>query len=119
MTVKIYVGGLPLTINEDGLKALFAEFGEVAAVNMVKDGATGESRGFGFIEMPVREDAEKAIAEMAGKDIEGREISVEQARERVRSGSGRPRNGSGGRPGGGRGGPGSGGNRHQGGGGRR
>lgn len=102
--MKIYIGGLPFSVTEEGLQALFTEFGEIASVNLVKDGTTGQSRGFGFVEMPDREAAEKAVAEMAGFEIEGRSITVEQARERVRSNG--PRGGRGGRPGhgGGRGG---------------
>lgn len=105
--MKMYVGGLSYSVTEEALKTLFSEYGEVAAVNLVKDGTTGQSRGFGFVEMPVREDAEKALAELAGKDFEGQTMAVEQARERQRVGA-RPR---GKRPGGdgGRGGFGGGG----------
>lgn len=105
--MKMYVGGLSYSVTEEALKTLFSEYGEVAAVNLVKDGTTGQSRGFGFVEMPVREDAEKALAELAGKDLEGQTMAVEQARERQRVGA-RPR---GKRPGGdgGRGGFGGGG----------
>lgn len=102
--MKIYVGGLAFTVTEEVLKETFAAFGDVAAVNLIKDGATGQSRGFGFVEMPVREEAEKAIAELANKEIEGRTISVEQARERARSGGSGPRGGGRGPRGGGGGG---------------
>ena len=95
--MKIYVGGLPLAVTEEGLKAMFAEYGDVASVNLVKDGVTRESRGFGFVEMPEREQAEKAITEMVGQEMEGQALTVERARERTRPSGG----GRGGRPGGG------------------
>jgi RNA recognition motif-containing protein len=104
--VKIYVGGLPLSVNEEGLKTIFSAYGDVASVNLVKDGVTGESRGFGFVEIPEREQAEKAIEEMAGQEMEGHALTVERARERARPiGGGRGGFGKGGgnRRGGGRG----------------
>ena len=108
--MKLYVGGLPSSVTVETLKSIFLEFGNVISVNLVQEQATGQSRGFGFVEMPVREEAEKAISQLANKEIEGSAITVEQARQQnarssrphVRGGDG-PRGGQRGRPGGNRG----------------
>jgi len=117
--MNIYVGNLSTDTSEDDLRQAFAAFGEVATVRIVRDGATGESRGFGFVEMPTEEQAKAAIQEMNGKEFKGNPLTVEQGRTRTVSGGGggRPPRGQGphrgggrpgGRPGGGRGGPGRG-----------
>ncbi len=117
--MNIYVGNLSTDTSEDELRQAFAAFGEVASVRIVRDGATGESRGFGFVEMAAEEQAKTAIAEMNGKELKGSQLTVEQGRARTApgGGGGRPprsqgphRGGGrpGGRPGGGRGGPGGG-----------
>jgi len=116
--MNIYVGNLSTDTSEDELREAFAAFGDVATVRIVRDGATGESRGFGFAEMPNEEQAKTAIQEMNGKELKGNQLTVEQGRARTApGGGGRPprsqgphRGGGrpGGRPGGGRGGPGRG-----------
>ena len=112
--MNIYVGNLSTDTSEDELRQAFEAFGEVATVRIVRDGATGESRGFGFIEMSAEEQAKTAIQEMNGKELKGNQLTVEVGRSRTMSGGGGgrpPRSGGrpgGGRPGGGRGGPGRG-----------
>jgi len=118
--MNIYVGNLSTDTSEDDLRQAFEAFGEVATVRIVRDGATGESRGFGFIEMPAEEQAKTAIQEMNGKELKGNQLTVELGRSRTVSGGGGgrpprgqgPRRGGGrpggGHPGGGRGGPGRG-----------
>ena len=96
--MNIYVGNLSRDLSETELKEAFAAFGEVATCNIIKDKFTGESRGFGFVEMPNKDEGEKAIAAMNGKDMKGRNLTVNEARPRTD----RPRTGGGG--GGGRGG---------------
>jgi cold-inducible RNA-binding protein len=95
--VNIYVGNLSRDLSETELKEAFAAFGEVSTCNIIKDKFTNESRGFGFVEMPNKEEGDKAIAEMNGKDMKGRNLTVNEARPRTD----RPRTGGGG---GGRGG---------------
>lgn len=120
--MNIYVGNLSTDTSEDELRQAFEAFGEVTSVRIVRDGATGESRGFGFVEMPGEEQAKAAITGMNGKELKGNQLAVEQGRARTApgGGGGRPPRGpggphrGGGRPGGrpggggGRGGPGRG-----------
>ena len=99
--VNIYVGNLSRDLSETELKEAFQAFGEVQSCNIIKDKFTGESRGFGFVEMPNKDEAEKAIAALNGKDLKGRNLTVNEARPRTD----RPRTGGGGGGfGGGRGG---------------
>ncbi|MGQ0794423.1 MAG: RNA recognition motif domain-containing protein [Deltaproteobacteria bacterium] len=113
--MNIYVGNLARDVNEEDLKTLFAEFGEVSTVSVIKDKFSGEPRGFGFIEMPAKADAVKAIAALNGKELKGRSLSVNEARPKTDSrdggGSrgGERRSGGGGYGGGGGGGGGYGG----------
>jgi RNA recognition motif-containing protein len=79
---KIYVGNLPWSADDAALRDLFATVGEVQSVAVVSDRDTGRSRGFGFIEMN-DSDADKAIAELNGRDMDGRELRVNEARERT------------------------------------
>jgi len=119
--MNIYVGNLSTDTSEDDVRQAFGAFGEVATVRIVRDGATGESRGFGFVEMPNEEQAKAAIQEMNGKELKGSALTVELGRSRTApggGGGGRPPRSQGGphrgggrpgsRPGGGRGGPGRG-----------
>jgi RNA recognition motif-containing protein len=94
--MNIYVGNLSRDVSEAELKEAFQAFGEIQSCNIIKDKFTGESRGFGFVEMPNKEEAEKAIAEMNGKDLKGRNLTVNEARPRTD----RPRGGGGGGRGG-------------------
>ncbi|MBI1337656.1 MAG: RNA-binding protein [Phycisphaera sp.] len=109
--MKIYVGNLSFKTDNAALEALFAEFGEVQEASIVTDRETGRSRGFGFVTMD-DEGAKKAIDELNGKEIEGRTLTINEARPRE------PRSGGFGGGGGGRGGPRGGGNRGGGGGAR-
>ena len=96
--MNIYVGNLSRDVVEADLKEAFQAFGEVQTSSIIKDKFTSESRGFGFVEMPNKDEAEKAIAGLNGKDLKGRNLTVNEARPRTD----RPRTGAG--FGGGRGG---------------
>ena len=116
--MNIYVGNLSSDVTGDDLRQAFGTFGQVESANVIMDKFSAESKGFGFVEMPSKEEATAAIAGMNGKDIKGRSVSVNEARPRVE----RPRGGGGGgRSGdrGPRGGGGGGGGGYGGGGGRR
>ena len=94
---NLFVGNLPFSSNEDNLRTLFAQFGEVSQVKIMTDRDTGKPRGFAFIEMSQDEDAAKAIAALNGKDFEGRALTVNEARPKPeRSGGFRPGGGGGG-----------------------
>jgi RNA recognition motif-containing protein len=84
---KIYVGNLPWSSDDASLRELFATVGEVLSVAVISDRETGRSRGFGFIEMDDA-DADKAIAELNGREVDGRELRVNEARERPARGGG-------------------------------
>lgn len=84
--MNIYVGNLPYSATESTLKELFEGFGEVTTSKIVADKFTGSSRGFGFIEMPNAEEAQKAIDELNGKDFQGRKIVVNESRPRENTG---------------------------------
>jgi cold-inducible RNA-binding protein len=113
--MNIYVGNLSYEVTEEDLKEAFAVFGEVDTTKIIKDNYTGRSKGFGFVEMPSKSEAQSAIEGLNGKDLKGRNLNVNEARPRAegrRSGSsrrGQHRRGGGGRGGGGRGGEGRGG----------
>ena len=116
MSTKLFVGGLPWAMDNNRLKEVFAEFGDVADARVILDRETGRSRGFGFVTYATPEGATKAL-ELDGKEVDGRRIRVDRAQEKERrggrpggrSGGGRPGGGreGGGRPGGGRPGAGS------------
>ncbi|MBT8441177.1 MAG: RNA-binding protein [Gammaproteobacteria bacterium] len=92
---RIYVGNLPWSADENGLRELFAAIGEVHSAAVITDRETGRSRGFGFIEMD-NADADKAISQLNGQDMDGRPLRVNEARERTERGGG-GRGGGGGR----------------------
>lgn len=77
---KLFVGNLPYTITQDQLAQLFTEFGEVAEAVIITDRASGRSKGFGFVTFANEEDAAKAVAELDGKEMEGRNMVVNVAR---------------------------------------
>ena len=81
--MNIYVGNLSYQTTEDELRASFENFGEVSSVRIIQDRNTGRSKGFGFVEMPVDESAETAIAALDGKDFSGRNIRVNQAKPKI------------------------------------
>ena len=74
--MNIYVGNISRTANEQDLKDAFAAFGEVSSASIIKDKFSGESRGFGFVEMPNKEEADKAIAGLNGVDLKGRRLTA-------------------------------------------
>jgi RNA recognition motif-containing protein len=78
---KIYVGNLPWSADEAGLRDLFSSVGEVLSAAVVSDRETGRSRGFGFIEMD-DSDADKAISELNGREMDGRQLRINEARPR-------------------------------------
>jgi len=82
MSTNIYVGNLAFSTTSSTLRTLFAEHGEVTSAQVVEDRDTGRSRGFGFVEMPSAEEAQKAIAATDGKNVEGRQLKVNLARPR-------------------------------------
>lgn len=81
---KMYVGNLSYSVNDDGLKQMFAEFGEVTEAKVIVDKFSGRSKGFGFVTMSDDATAEKAIEAMNGKEIDGRALTVNVARPMVR-----------------------------------
>ena len=103
--MKVYVGNLPFTIEDDKLKETFSSFGEIEEANVIKDKFSGRSKGFGFVTFKDDESAKKAIAEMNEKEVEGRQLKVNEAKP-FDPDKPRPRRNfeGGGRGGGGRGG---------------
>jgi RNA recognition motif-containing protein len=104
--MNIYIGNLSYEVTEEDLKEAFEVFGAVDTVKLIKDNHTGRSKGFGFVEMAAKAEAESAIQGLNGKDLKGRSLNVSEARPRSEgrrggAGSGGPRRG-GSRPGGGR-----------------
>ncbi len=96
--MNIYVGNLPYSASEEDLEQAFSAYGQVASASIIKDRMTGQSKGFGFVEMPAAAEAQQAIAGMNGKELKGRTIVVNEARPRPEGGS---RGGGGGYGGGG------------------
>ena len=80
MATRLYVGGLPYRTTDAELQAAFAQAGTVASATVIMDKMTGRSKGFGFVEMSSEEEAQSAIAMWDGKDLDGRTISVSEAR---------------------------------------
>lgn len=78
--MKIYVGNLPWSVNDDKLGELFSEFGDVTSANVITDKFTRRSKGFGFVEFGSDEAGQKAIEAMNGKEVEGRALKVSEAR---------------------------------------
>jgi len=103
MSMKLYVGNLSFNTDNSSLEQLFSGIGTVESASVVEDRETGRSRGFGFVEMASKEDGERAIAELDGKEYEGRQLKVNEAKPRE------DRGGGGGYGGGNRGGGGGGG----------
>ena len=80
--MNIYAGNLPYSVDDEELNRLFSEFGQVDRANVISDRETGRSKGFGFVEMPVDEEAKAAIESLNGKDVNGRSLNVNEARPR-------------------------------------
>ena len=91
--MKIYIGNLPKTTDEETVRKLFEAYGEVTEVKLIKDNFSGELRGFGFITMPSKSDAQKAIQEANSTEIEGRSLIVNEARPQKDRTGGRQRGG--------------------------
>ena len=98
--MRIYVGGLSYSVDSNRLREMFAAEGTVTEANVVEDRYSGQSKGFGFVEMPDGAEAQAAIAKLNGRTIDGRALTVNEARPREERGGG----GGGGNRGGGRGG---------------
>jgi RNA recognition motif-containing protein len=102
MATKLFVGGLAYAITDSGLSDFFATVGTVESAKVISDRFSGQSKGFGFVEMSTDEEAKKAIAELNGKELEGRTVTVSEARPRTEEprsfdrGGDRDRRGSGG-----------------------
>lgn len=105
--MNIYVGNLSHDVTDDDLRKEFEAFGQVASARVIKDKFSGESRGFGFVEMPSKEEATAAITGLEERELKGRKINVNEARPKPakrggdkrdsgRGGRGRGRNGGGG-----------------------
>src|SRR6476661_5199988 len=106
MATKLYVGNLSFNTTNQDLNDLFGQIGTVESANVVEDRDTGRSRGFGFVEMSSKEEADNAIAQLNGKEVDGRELKVNEAKpqENRSGGGGGGRGGYGGGRGGNRGG---------------
>jgi RNA recognition motif-containing protein len=95
MANEVYVGNLSFSTNEDRLREVFSQYGTVESANIINDRDTGRSRGFGFVKMSTAEEAKAAIAALEGKEVDGRQLKVNEAKQRESSGGG-PRRGGGG-----------------------
>ena len=102
MAKKLFVGGLSWDTTDDGLRQAFASFGEITEAKVITDRDTGRSRGFGFVTFTQEEDAKKAISQMDGTSLDGKNIKVNEAQEKSPRGGGRSGGGFGGGRGGGR-----------------
>ena len=80
--MNVYVGNLAQEVTEEDLRQAFGEFGEVKEINIIKDKFTGVPRGFGFVEMPKKEEAQSAITGLNDKELKGRALKVNEARPR-------------------------------------
>ena len=93
--MNIYVGNLSWEVTQEDLKEAFEAHGQVASANLITDKYTGKSRGFGFVEMPVDDEARAAMSALNGVDLKGRELNVNEAKPRNnRSGGGSRRSSS-------------------------
>ena len=89
MSTKLYVGNLSFDTSSEQLQTIFSEAGTVQSASVVEDRETGRSRGFGFVEMSTKEEAQAAISALDGKDVDGRNLKVNEAKPREnRSGGG-------------------------------
>lgn len=89
--MNIYVGNLPRLASEEKVRSLFAQFGDVSSVKLIKDKFTGNLKGFGFVEMHNANEANAAIDALNGQDFEGQRLRVNEARPREEGGSRGPR----------------------------
>src|SRR5512134_2368830 len=92
MGKKLYVGNLPFSATEDSLKEAFSQFGTVESATIITDRDTGQSKGFGFLELATQQEATSAIAKMNGSEMDGRSLKVAEAQAKApRDGSGQGR----------------------------
>ncbi len=96
--MKLYVGGVSFDTTDDGLRTFFEQAGTVESASVVTDRYSGRSRGFGFVEMATGEEGLKAIEELNGKALDGRTLTVDQARPRPQGGGRSSSDGGGRRP---------------------
>jgi len=89
--MNIYAGNLAYSVTDQSLEETFAEFGSVTSAKVIQDRDTGRSKGFGFVEMSNDEEARAAIAGLNGKEIDGREVTVNEARPKPQGGGDRRR----------------------------
>lgn len=89
--MNIYVGNIPWDLTDEELKSAFEAHGQVSSAKIITDKYTGRSRGFGFVEMPEKSEAEAAISSLNGKDLKGREIVVNEARPQKEGAKGKTR----------------------------
>ncbi|NNE66666.1 MAG: RNA-binding protein [Pyrinomonadaceae bacterium] len=89
MSKKLYVGNLSFDTSEHDLETMFGEIGTVESANLIEDRDTGRSRGFAFVEMSSAEEANTAISEFNGKDVDGRTLKVNEAKPRENRSAGR------------------------------
>lgn len=104
MGKKLYVGNLPYSVTSSTLEQLFGEHGTVQSAQVIMDRDSGRSKGFGFVEMGSDQEAQSAISAMNGKEVDGRALTVNEARPKEEGGGGGGRGGRGGGFGGGGGG---------------
>jgi RNA recognition motif-containing protein len=97
--MNIFVGNLSRDVSPEDLRQAFEAHGEVSSVNIIKDKYSGEPRGFGFVEMPNKAEAQAAIENLNGKELRGQEMNVNEARPRTDRGGPRGRGGNRGRSG--------------------
>ncbi len=109
--MKIYVGNLSYEVTEEDLKLALEQFGKVESVTIIKDKYSGQSKGFGFVEMSSKAEGQSAIDGLNGKELKGRTLNVNEARPRTENRGGGGGYGGGGGRGGGKGGYGGGGGR--------
>ncbi len=81
--MRIYVGNLPYSMTDDDLRDTFSEYGEIASAEVIKDKFSGQSKGFGFVDMPNNSDADTAIKELNDSPMGGRKLTVNEARPRA------------------------------------
>jgi RNA recognition motif-containing protein len=96
MSKKLFVGGVSWNTSDEGLRAAFEQFGEVTDSKVITDRETGRSRGFGFVTFAQGADADNAVEQMNGAELDGRALNVNEARERTGGGGGGGRGGGGG-----------------------
>ncbi|MDA3898746.1 MAG: RNA-binding protein [Desulfobacteraceae bacterium] len=82
--MNMYIGNLAYNVTEEDLTEAFSEFGTIETVSIIKDRFSGQSKGFGFVDMPDNSEADKAIKALNGKDIKGRDIKVNQANQKTK-----------------------------------